>query len=208
MRGLTHGIVAAAAVVASTMLGASTRGADPEVFPRATFDRTETAALAGGEAVVYRTHSDFGIVLSYYRFKRKQAVHVVEEELDARFRNIASALERPEPPRALLLEPVVRRFHQFRFGHSDVPVKEAAAAWRELAKRHAGRVQRVGEGERVTLYRPYLSQRTFELIDETVIVLRTHGGQSNAPATPTSGADRLDRPDDGVPRFAGTRPDR
>jgi hypothetical protein len=205
MPALTRAIAAAAAVLATATLGASARTPNPEVFPGAVLDRVETAALSDGGAVVHRTDADFGVVLNYYRFKRKQAVHVVEENLGDRFGNIASAFERRDPPPALLLEPAVQRFHQSRFGRNDVPAARAAAAWREMARRHAGRVQRIGEGERVTLYRPYLSQRTFELIDATVIVLRTPGGRTNARATRTSGEDV---PAVGIPGRARTRADR
>jgi hypothetical protein len=174
-------------VAISAAFGAPAGRTDREVFPGATLDCAETATLAReGPVVVYRTARPFGIVLNYYRFKRKQAVHVTVDDPAARFRNIAAALERAGPSAPVSREPLVRRFHLLRFGDAHVEPGSAVPAWREYARRYQGRMQQVGEGERVTIYRPYLSQRTFELVDETVIVLRTHGGSRNESATPTT----------------------
>lgn len=145
------------------------RPASRERFPGAHCDPAETAALrqpSGRGPVVYRTAEPFGIVLNYYRFKAKQAVQVSTEDLGVRFASLAAQLERPDPPAALLAEPFVQRF----------AAHAGPGAWREFASRLAGRTQLVGEGQRVTLYRPYLSQRTFTLINETVIVLQQPGG--------------------------------
>ncbi|MBI2220943.1 MAG: hypothetical protein HYU53_07005 [Acidobacteria bacterium] len=60
--------------------------ARPEVFTPATCDAAETAALRqpdGSGPSVYRTDKAFGIVLNYYRFKRKQAVAVSREDVGA-----------------------------------------------------------------------------------------------------------------------------
>jgi hypothetical protein len=173
-------VLASALVAASIVLGVEAGSADPEVFPGAVPEAAETAALSPvtGPVAVFRTSQPFGIVLNYYRFKRKQAVHVTETDLGARFGNIAAAFDRPDPPHALAADPEIRRFHLRRFGRPEVPPRLAAGAWRALARRHSGRTQLAGEGERVTLYRPYVSQRTFELIDQTVIVLRRQGGSS------------------------------
>ena len=140
-----------------------------ERFPGARCDQAETAALrqpSGSGPVVYRTAQPFGIVLNYYRVKTKQAVQVTTENLGTRFAGIAAQLERPDAPAALFTDPFVRRFH----------AHVGRTAWRKYAARFAGRTLLVGEGQRVTLYRPYLSQHSFALIDETVIVLQQRGG--------------------------------
>lgn len=151
---------------------------DRERFPGARCDPAETAALrpsSGSGPVVYRTTQPFGIVLNYYRFKAKQAVQVTTEKVGTRFAGIAAQLERPDPPAALLEDPFVRRFH----AHAG------RTAWREYATRFANRTLLVGEGQRVTLYRPYLSQHTFDLIDETVIVLQQPGGTCEDASRPS-----------------------
>lgn len=148
-----------------------------EIYPGATLDRPESAVLSAGDAAVevYRTPADFDVVVNYYRFKRKQPVHIVQEDLGRRFERLARLLDTPEPAPAVLADPFVRRFHTFALGSPAPPREQAAAAWRKYAKRLKGRQQRIGEGVRVTVFRPYLSSRTFTLVDETVILLRTSG---------------------------------
>jgi hypothetical protein len=152
-----------------------------EIFPGATLDPEETAVLADGATgrsgiEVYRTPGDFGVVVNYYRFKRKQPVHIVQEDVGERFRRTAALLDMPTAPAALLEDPFVRRFHLYALGTATPERRTAADAWRKYAKRFEGKQQRIGEGTRVTVFRPYLSPRTFTLIDETVIVVRRSGG--------------------------------
>jgi hypothetical protein len=182
-------LLVTAGLVAQAVAG--TEG-DPELFPGAVPDAREMAALAQPGGIgprVLRTPAPFEIVLSYYRFKRKQAVHVTREQPADRLRAIASALERADGAAALRAEPMIARFHRVRFGRVDVDPQEAARAWRAYAARLDGQVQLVGEGERVTLYRPYLSQCTFDLIDETIIILRTDGGQRHESTNSTRSGD-------------------
>jgi hypothetical protein len=149
-----------------------------DIYPDARLDSDETTALAGSDprVNVYRTPSDFDIVLNYYRFKRRQSVNVVEEDPAARFARIADLLEKPEPAPALLADRFVRRFHAFVFGPRTPERAEAAAAWRTHARQFDGRRQRIAEGTRVTIFHPYISNLTFRLLDDTVIVLRSSGG--------------------------------
>jgi hypothetical protein len=148
-----------------------------EVFPGATLDTEETASFGTGPSSVqvYRTRADFNVVVNYYRFGRKQPVHIVQENLGDRFGRLANLIDVPEPSPAVLADPFVRRFHSFALGTTKPLRQDAAAAWRKYAERFAGRQQQIGEGIRVTIFRPYLT-RTFALLDETVIVLRTPGG--------------------------------
>jgi hypothetical protein len=150
---------------------------DPDIFPGARLDAAEGAALATGTRIprVLRTDQPFDIVLNYYRYKRKQGMQVIEETLAAPFERVASALERGAPA-ALLSSRFVQQFHRHAFGTTEVDPARAAHAWHEHARRIAGPVQRIGEGERVTIYRPYVSRRTFTVIDETVVVLHSTGG--------------------------------
>jgi hypothetical protein len=150
-----------------------------DIFPDATRDAGETAALAATDprVEVYRTTASFDVVLNYYRFKRRQSVNVVEEDAAARFDRIGDLFAKAEPPSAALLaDPFVRRFHAFAFGTRTPERAEAASAWRTHARRFDGRRQRIAEGARVTIFRPYISNRTFTLVDDTVIVLRKPGG--------------------------------
>ena len=182
-------LLVAAALVARAAAGTE---ANPEIFPGAVADSREMAALAGVDGLgpqVLRTPAPFEIVLNYYRFKRKQAVHVTREQPADRFRAIASALEHAGTAAAVRAQPLVTRFHHFRFGRADADRRDAAEAWRAHAARLDGHTQLIGEGERVTLYRPYLSQCTFELIDETVIILRTNGGHGHESTSSTQSGD-------------------
>ena len=149
-----------------------------EIFPGATVDPAETAAVQTGDrrATLYRTPSDFDIVVNYYRFKRKQPVDVVEEDVGARFERLAELMTGADPAPALLDDPFVRRFHQFALGTTRPDLAAASVRWRQYADRFKGVRQRIGEGTRVTIYRPYLSPRTFSLVNDTVIVLRNSGG--------------------------------
>lgn len=150
-----------------------------DIFPGARCDARETAALAGVEGrgpTVYRTRRPFDAVLNYYRFATRQSVQVSRERLGERFLGIARALEQRDPPRAVLTDPFVVRFNQQRARTAAMDGTAAARAWRAYARRVGGRVQLVGEGQRVTIYRPYLSQRTFALLDETVFLLGNPGG--------------------------------
>jgi hypothetical protein len=121
-----------------------------DIFPDATLDAGETAAFAATDprVEVYRTTASFD----------------------------GNLFAKPEPPpAALVADPFVRRFHAFAFGTRTPERAEAAAAWRTHARRFEGRRQRIAEGARVTIYRPYISNRTFTLVDDTVIVLRKPG---------------------------------
>lgn len=151
---------------------------DPEIFPAATADVAETAALRFGEAAprVFRTERPFEIVVNYYRFKRKQSVQVTAEPLAAPFERIARAFVRG-PSDALTASRFVQQFHLHVFGVPHVDPTRAARAWRTHAQQLGNRTQYIGEGERVTIYRPYVSRRTFEVIDATVLVLQAPGGR-------------------------------
>ena len=165
------------------------RPSNPELFPGARCDARETAVLKGADGrgpFVYRTPRPFGVVLNFYRVAGRQVVQVTKEDIGARFAAIADQLRRPDPSTALLDDPFVRRFN----------ARADRAAWRDYAARYAGREQLVGEGQRVTIYRPYLSQRTFELINETVIVLQQHGGTCNDVRDTHPRRERRDRDDD------------
>ena len=165
-----------AALAIATLTEAGAR-VDPDIFPGASVDAAEAAVLgAGGRAPrVLRTDRAFEIVVNYYRVRRKQAVHVVQEPLSAPFERIARALEHG-PSAALLSDPLVTRFHVVTFGVARVEPARAAPAWHAQARRVGTRMQQIGEGERVTIYRPYVSRRTFRSIDQTVIVLHHLGG--------------------------------
>ena len=143
--------------------------ASREVFPGAVLDAAEMAALArkGRCPAVYRTTQPFDVVVNYYRYKRKQGVHVVEVNLGERFERMARALDRGVSPASLETDFFTARFHAFAAAQGIAP----APAWRRYAGRFTDRVQRIGEGQRVTIYRPWISQRTFTLVDETVEVL-------------------------------------
>jgi hypothetical protein len=151
---------------------------DPEVFPGASFDAKETAALATDNSAprVFRTPQDFDVVVNYYRFKRKQGVNIVKEPLAAPFQRIGTVLARGGS-KALLASRFVQDFHQHVFGARTVEPAKAAPAWHDFATRIAGPMQRIGEGNRVTIYRPYVSRSTFSVIEDTVIILHnTRGG--------------------------------
>lgn len=162
---------------AASLIPAFATTADPDIFPGARFDPSESAALAadGRAPRVLRSDRPFDIVLNYYRFKRKQGMQVVEEPLAAPFNRIAAALDRGGSD-GLRTSRLVQQFHQHVFRTTNVEPARAAQAWRELARGFGQRAQRIGEGDRVTIYRPYISRATFTLIDDTVIVLQDVGG--------------------------------
>ncbi|HSL22924.1 MAG TPA: hypothetical protein VK886_15435 [Vicinamibacterales bacterium] len=157
-------------------------GRDARVFPGARCDPRETAALASPstpgapDRAVYRVARPFGVVVNYYRFTAKQAVQVSREDLGARFLRIGRALAGAHPPRALLEDPLVVRFTRRTVGSAGPASTTAVRSWRTYAGRFSGVVQQVGEGDRVTIYQPYLSQHSFALIEDTVIIIHRSGG--------------------------------
>lgn len=171
-------ITIAVAAPLSVFAAAPSPSSDPEVFPSATADAAEAAALRSGDVAprVFRTGAPFEIVVNYYRFKRKQSVQVTMEPLAAPFERIAHAFA-GGPTEALTASRLVQQFHLHVFGVPRVDAARAARAWQRHARRLGNRTQFVGEGERVTIYRPYVSRRAFEVIDATVVVLQTPGGE-------------------------------
>lgn len=171
-------VLACVAGLATSASPASPRP-DPDIFPGATFDAAESAALTldGRAPRVFRTSHDFDIVVNYYRYKRKQGVNIVAEPLAAPFERIARALARGGS-RALLQSRLVQDFHQHAFGARVVEAGRAVPAWQDFARRIAGPTQRIGEGNRITIYRPYVSRRNFAVVEDTVIILHSVGGGS------------------------------
>lgn len=152
---------------------------DPDIFPGAAFDAVESAALTVDRRPprVFRTSVAFDIVVNYYRYKRKQAVNIVAEPLAAPFERIARALARGGS-HTLLQSRFVQDFHRHAFGGRTVDARRAAPAWQDFARRIAGPTQRIGEGNRVTIYRPYVSRSNFAVVEDTVIILHSVGGGS------------------------------
>lgn len=170
-------IAIAVAAPLSVFAAAPSPPTDPEVFPDATADLGEAAALRSANRTprVFRTARPFDVVVNYYRFKRKQSVQVTVEPLAAPFSRIARAFE-SGPSETLIASRLVQQFHRHVFGRPNVDPARAARAWQSHAERLGTGTQFIGEGERVTIYRPYVSRRTFDVIDATVLVLQTSAG--------------------------------